>query len=305
MFAEFDKAPTYLFSQTEIPPNPLGTDLAGVHKWFSLDSAKNYKANPHPRFGPDDIIYSFNRRGYRCPEFDGLRGRPSDVVTLACIGSSGLFGTGLPEELTLPKLLEKRLQELLRRPVQSWNLGVGGTGPEFLSRMLFSVLAVMKPDIVLLTTHPFNRRELIGETGRIYSAQTYTHWHQLLADPERRQMHRACRTISNPYNHATQFVTNAKVWESLCDDAGVLWLFTTEGFAEHIAPANRFMRDPRKMVGPGMFTLTKQYRHDAATGLARDMLHPGTKPTEELADILFARYRELYPRQLLDLTHSH
>lgn len=302
MFAEFDRPPTFLFSRTEIPPNPLGTDLTGGD-WFSLDSAKNYRKNPHPVFGPGTIVYRFNRHGYRCPEFDELRSRPSGVVTLACIGSSGLFGTGLPEELALPKLLEKKFAALLNRPVQSWNLGVGGTGPEFLTRMLFSVLSVMKPEIVLLTTHPFNRREFIGETGRIYPAQTYTHWQQLLADPERRQMHRACKTISNPFNHATQFVTNAKVWESLCDDAGVAWLFTTEGFAEHIAPADALMREPRKMVGPGMFTLTKKYRHDVATGLARDMLHPGTKPTEELAETLFARYQELYGQRLAELTN--
>jgi len=117
-------------------------------------------------------------------------------------------------------------------------------------------------------------------------------------------MQRACRMISNPYNHVTQFVTNAKVWESLCDDAGVMWLFTTEGFTEQIASVDYVMREPRKMVGPGMFTLTKKYRADAATGLARDMLHPGVKPTEELADILFARYRELYANRIQELTNS-
>jgi hypothetical protein len=204
--------------------------------------------------------------------------------------------------MTLPRLLQGMLGKLLGRTVESWNLGVGGTGPEYLTRMLFSVLPIIKPDIVLLTTHPFNRREFIGETGRIYSSQTHgAHWQHLFTDPERRQMQRACTVISNPYNHVTQFVSNAKVWESLCDDAGVMWLFTTEGFTEHIASVDYLMREPRKMVGPGMFTLTKKYRSDPELGLARDMLHPGIKPTQELAEIVFARFQELYASRLAAL----
>jgi hypothetical protein len=181
---------------------------------------------------------------------------------------------------------------------------VGGTGPDFVTRMLFSVLPVLKPHIVLLTTHPFNRREFIGERGRIFSSQTYGHWQHLFIDPERRQMQRACKLISNPYNHVTQFITNAKVWESLCDDAGAMWLFTTEGFAEQISSIDGLMREPRKMVGPGMFTLIRKYRHEPATGLARDMLHPGIVPTEELADSLLARYLELYSDRFEVLKHS-
>lgn len=301
MFAELGKPPAHLLSRTDIPPSPAGAHVTGTHRWYSLDSESNHRKNPHPRFGPNDIEYRFNLQGYRCPEFDRLHERNDGAVTVACIGSSGLFGTGLPEPLTLPRLLQAKLQDFLGRPVESWNLGVGGTGPAYVTRMLFSVLPVMKPDLALLTTHAFNRREFIGETGRIYSTQTRAHWQHRFTDPERRQMQKACKLISNPYNHVMQFVTNAKVWESLCDDAGVMWLFAAEGRSEDIDSVDHVMRVPRKMVGPGMFTLTKKYRDDPETGLARDMLHPGTKPTEELAEILFARYRELYEDRLAAL----
>ncbi len=294
MFAELGKAPTFLLSSAEIPPSPDGP-RASTHHWVSLDSEQNYRKKPHPRFGPNDIEYRFNRQGYRCAEFDQ---RADGDISFACIGASGLFGVGLPESITLPALLRDKFQTLLGRRVVSWNLGVGGTGPDFVTRMLFSVLPVLKPDIVLLTTHPFNRREFIGETGRIFSSQTYSHWQHFFTDPERRQMQRACERISNPYNHVMQFVTSAKVWESLCDDARAMWLFTTEGFAEQISSIDGMMREPRKMVGPGMFTLIRKYRPEPATGLARDMLHPGILPTEELADILFARYVELYSDRL-------
>jgi hypothetical protein len=301
MFAELGKPPAYLLSRTEIPPSPAGTDVAGVRHWYSLDSEESHRKNPHPSFRTEDIVYRINRHGYRCAEFDELSRRTKDTVSLVCIGSSGLFGVGLPESLTLPSLLRAMLQEHLGRPVDCWNLGAGGTGPDYVTRMLFSALPVIRPQIVLLTTHALNRREFIGETGRIYSSQTYSHWQHRFTDPERHRMQRACATISNPYNHVMQFVTNAKVWESLCDDAKAMWLFTTEGRAEDIDSVDYLMLEPRKMVGPGMFTLTKKYRGDPATGLARDMLHPGIKPTQELAASLFARYVELYADRLAAL----
>ena len=300
MFAELGKPPVYLLSTEEIPPSPGGPTFS-AHRWVSLDSEANYRKNPHPTFGPDDIEYRFNRHGYRCGEFDQ---RSEDDIHLACIGSSGLFGIGLPEPMTLPALLSDKLQTLLGRRVVSWNMGLGGTGPDFVTRMLFSVLPVLKPHFVLLTTHPFNRREFIGETGRVFCSQTYGHWQHLFTDPERRQMQRATKLVSNPYNHVMQFITNAKAWESLCDDAGAMWLFTTEGFADQIASVDRFMREPRRMVGPGMFTLIRKYRSEPATGLARDMLHPGILPTQELAESLFARYVELYSDRLEKLKQS-
>ena len=163
---------------------------------------------------------------------------------------------------------------------------------------LFSVIPVLKPDFVVLTTHPFNRRELMGETGRIYTTQSYPHWQHRFTDRERWQMHDVCEKISNPYNHVMQFLTNAKVWESLCDNASLPWLFMTEGYSEHIESVYGRMTDPRKMVGPGMFPLVKKYRADPATGLARDMLHGGILPSEEFADIMFARFLDLYVDRL-------
>ena len=302
MFAELGKAPAYLLSANEIPPNPNADgDISGKHRWHSLDSEASYRKNPHPRFGPDDVNYQFNRHGYRCGELPTGDPPRDDVLTLACIGSSGLFGTGLPEALSPPALLQDRFERHLGRPVRSWNLSVGGTGADYVTRMLFSVIPVLKPDIVVLTTHPFNRREFMGETGRIYTTQSYPHWQHRFTDRERWQMHDVCGRISNPYNHVMHFLTNAKVWESLCDRAGLMWLFMSEGYSEHIESVYGHMTEPRKMLGPGMFPLVKKHRSEPATGLARDMLHGGILPNEEFADLMFARFCELYGARLNQL----
>src|SRR5688572_24591316 len=80
MFAELGKPPAYLLSDTAIPPSP-GSPTSAVHRWVSLDSAQNYRKNPHPRFGPEAIEYRFNQQGYRCAEFDQ---RSDEDITLAC-----------------------------------------------------------------------------------------------------------------------------------------------------------------------------------------------------------------------------
>lgn len=300
--AELGQPPAYLFSDIEIPPNPdmLG-DMSGVHHWFGLDNEAHYRANPHPRFGPDDVEYRINRHGYRCPELDVATRKAADSVTVACIGSSGLFGAGLPASMVFDALFRQMLEDHLGRPVVNWNLGVGGTGPEYVTRMLFSVIPVLKPDVVLLTTFPFNRREFIGERGRIYTTQAKPHWQHRFTDPERWQMHHCCGQISNPYNHAVSFVTNAKVWESVCDKAGAMWLFTTEGYAEHIESINHLMSEPLKMVGPGIHAMIEKYRAVPETGLARDMRHAGILPNRELAEILFARLLDLYSDRIEQL----
>jgi len=306
MFAELGAPPAYLLSETEIPPSPLAKgELPGTFQWLSLDSPKNYKKNPHPTIGPADVSYTLNSRGYRCPEFDDLKKRPDDVVTVACIGSSGLFGTGLPEEKSIPYLLQGMLQEHLGREVLSINLAVGGTGPEYVTRMLFSVIPVLRPDIVILTTHAFNRREFIGETGSIYTTQSYPHWHHRFIDPERYQMHVVCKRISNPYNHTILFLTNALVWESVCDRSDKMWLFMTEGFSEQLEPVNKWLKDPRKMVEPGFFPLIRKYRDEPSTGLARDMLHPGTLTTKAITDTLFERLLEVYEARLDELKRGN
>jgi hypothetical protein len=306
MFADLGAPPAYLLSEEEIPPSPLAKgELPGSFQWHSIDSAKNFKKNPHPTIGPDDVTYDLNRHGYRCPEFEDLKSRTENAVTVACIGSSGLFGTGLPEDKSLPYLIQDSLREYLDRDVVSVNLGIGGTGPDYVTRMLFSVIPVLDPDILILTTHAFNRREFFGESGKVYTTQSYPHWHQRFIDPERYQMHQVCKRISNPYNHVMFFLTNALVWESLCDSSDKMWLFMTEGFSDQLEPVNRWMKDARKMVGPGFFPLIREYRDEPSTGLARDMLHPGTLTTRAIADILFGRLIEVYGDRLDQLKRSN
>lgn len=298
-FADIAKAPAHLFSATEIPPSPhLQAIPPGIHRWLGMDSEARYQQNPHPLFGADDVTYSINPQGYRTGDLSQASDVGGDAVRVVCIGSSGAFGAGLPRSATFPSLFRDLVEEQVQRPVVLWNLSLGGSSAEYVTRMLFSAIPVLRPHLVLLTCFPFNRREFIGETGRIFVASANPHWQQRFTDPGHWVMDNACAKVCNPYTDLTNFVTNLKVWESLCDDAGIAWLFSTEAFASQLAPIEFLLREPRKMVGPGIHALIKAYRADPATGLARDMLHAGTRPNQELAQALFARLMELYAPQL-------
>jgi hypothetical protein len=297
-FAQIGSAPARLFSRTDIPPCPnLSFVAPGRHRWLSLDSEASFRKRPHPVLGADSVEYGINRHGYRTSELDGAAAAARDKLRVVCIGSSGAFGAGLPEAHTLPLVFRELLQKHSGREVVAWNLSAGGTGADYVTRLLFSALPVLKPHVVLLTTFPFNRREFVGENGRIVISSATPKWHQRFTDPENWQFEDVCRRICNPYNDLTNMVVNLKVWESLCDDAGVPWLFTTEAFAEQLVPLEPLLREPRKLVGPGVMALIRQYRDDPATGLARDMLHAGIEPTRVLAQTMFDRFLEIYPAQ--------
>jgi hypothetical protein len=298
-FAAIAEPPAHLFSNTQIPPSPhLQSIPPGTHQWLGMDSAARYRHNPHPLLGADDVTYEINPQGYRTGDLRQASEVGKDALRVVCIGSSGAFGAGLPQSATFPSLVRALIEDHLQRPVVLWNLSLGGTGADYVTRMLFSAIPVLRPNFVLLTCYPFNRREYIGETGRIFVASATPHWQQRFTDPGHWVMDKACAKVCNPYTDLTNFVTNLKVWESLCDDAGIAWLFTTEGYASQLAAIEFLLREPRKMVGPGIHALISAYRSEPATGLARDMLHAGTRPNQELAQALFARLIELYAARL-------
>ncbi len=273
----------------------------GNHRWCSMDSEARYRKQPHPKLGPDSVEYRINAHGYRTDDLKRAAEIGADKVRVLCVGASGAFGTGLPEEATFAAVFGRLLEDRLRRPVQVWNLSNGGTGPDYVTRMLFSAIPVLAPHVVLLTSFPFNRRELIDETGRILVASGRTYWQQRLSDPLLWQMNDVCRKTSNPYSDLLNTLTNLKVWESICDDAGIPWLFITEGFAEQMTPLEPFLREPRRLVGPGIQALIEQHRSEPVEGLARDMLHAGVAPNREIAEALVRRLIELNPDQLAAL----
>lgn len=291
-----NKSPLFFLS-TEHMPQTNNRLLGAQMRWYNADSEAHYKSRPHPVLGPKDITYRFNSQGYRCGEFElDESGRTLSVVS---IGASEVIGTGLAEENTFPHVVAKLLESHLKRPVFNWNLGLGGTSADYISRTLASALPVLKPDIVLLIFPFAGRREHINVQGRIF---LYNNVHadnkiqNRFLDPEDFNQTKANMMLSSDYNDQMNFYKNYQFCESLCEKHMTSWLFSSykSDFFDQI----HNLINVEHFVTPGLGDLKIKYQDDPSIGLARDMWHPGIAPHQEMATNFFERLQRLYSDRL-------
>ena len=113
-------------------------ECPGNFNWEGSDTKKQYKHNKK-RYGnvspiSNNVIYTLNKYGYRCPEFNKIDWTNS-IVTLGC---SHTLGIGINNDETYSNLL----QENLNIPVI--NLGQGGTD---LWYQIYNAIEVMKLNV--------------------------------------------------------------------------------------------------------------------------------------------------------------
>ena len=110
----------------------------GNFDWEGTDDKKQYKISKkiHGNIPPvsNNVTYTLNRYGYRCPEFNKIDWTNS-IVTLGC---SHTLGIGINNDETYSNLL----QESLNIPVI--NLGQGGTD---LWYQIYNAIEVMKLNV--------------------------------------------------------------------------------------------------------------------------------------------------------------
>lgn len=104
---------------TKLKPN---VDVDALNPYNDIELAKGVTFH-----------FSSNRDGFRSREFGPKR---PGVIRVVCIGDSSTFGWGVDDEYTYPRLLESRLQRLMGREVEVFNLGI----PGFTSRHGLGVL---------------------------------------------------------------------------------------------------------------------------------------------------------------------
>ncbi len=287
------KESLYLFSTEHMPSNPRGD--VGELKWYGMDSEKRYKKKPHPVFGPEDITYRYNSHGYRCPEFEMRNQVQENAVHVISVGCSNTFGTGLPEDKTYPAVFKELLQNYLGCPVINWNLGMGGGSADYMVRTLTSAIPILKPDLVLLTFTGLDRRECISEDARVFPYNKNEPINKLV-NPELNSIANAYKTLTSSYNNLLNLFKNYKVCEALCEQFGVIWLFS--GFYASEFEGMTHLIHADKLVEPGIMELRGQYKEDPVMGLARDMFHPGIQPNKDHAEAFFARLQKVYSSSL-------
>jgi len=99
------------------------------------------------------VLYRINRMGFRGrPVFES---KPDGVFRIAVVGDSFVFGVGVGEEHTLPRLVERLFERepLPGARVQALNFGVPGYAIDQDLRRLQDDALRFEPDLVLLTLY--------------------------------------------------------------------------------------------------------------------------------------------------------
>jgi hypothetical protein len=184
--------------------------------WCGTDNLADYrKRKGHPLYGENDIVYRYNSRGYRCPEFD-----IEAQVRVVSIGCSYTFGMGVPQNATFHELFADRLRLELGCTVVNWNLGRPGASNDYISRVLQLATSELKPDLVLILFSHLERREYVTARGHWWS---YNPAYQP-AEPAIREVFAHFGALSSALDDELNFFRNYKSIESLLGDR--LWLFS-------------------------------------------------------------------------------
>jgi len=94
-------------------------------------------------YGPHDIQYTYNNEGFRCDEF--TIESPIRIVFLGCSITEGI---GVRQEETWAWQLLNTIKKDIGHDIPYWNLGVGGSGFDSITRMYYHFHNILKPQIV-------------------------------------------------------------------------------------------------------------------------------------------------------------
>ncbi len=96
---------------------------------------------------------SLNADSFRDAEFQ--REKPPDETRVFLIGDSQIYGNGVPENYTIPQLLQARLRQETKAGYRVFNLGVPGASPDQYARVA-QRFAGYSPDLVLVALYVDN-----------------------------------------------------------------------------------------------------------------------------------------------------
>lgn len=307
MNSVFDRSPLYLYSESQLPPAGI-TQCSTELNWFSNDTEQRYNDEPHPSLMPTDIQYRFNSKGYRCGEFgtNSSGQNKENVLKVVSIGASEVFGVGLPEKDTFSQVFCDKLSDEYGRETINYNLGISGGSADYISRILYSALHVLKPDIVLMVFPPILRREFVNDTGRLFIYTDRIESSKLTGkiayrffDPENFRQNAAHRALSSDHSDQINFFKNYQLCEALCTKHDVMWLYSP--FAEQQLEQTKHLLNHDHLILPGLLDLRNNClkgKVGIGESLARDMGHPGIKPNLDMAELLFNRLQQQYSTRL-------
>ena len=94
-------------------------------------------------------LYNLNSEGFRGPEFS--KDKPDNTYRIIAVGGSTTFGSGVTNENTWPKILEKKLQNLsIGKNIEVINAGIPAITSFNESKLIKEKLIHYKPDLIIV-----------------------------------------------------------------------------------------------------------------------------------------------------------
>ena len=94
-------------------------------------------------------LYNMNSEGFRGSEFS--KDKPDNTYRIIAVGGSTTFGSGVTNENTWPKILEKKLQNLSEsKKIEVINSGISGMNSFSESKLIKQKLIHYKPDLIIV-----------------------------------------------------------------------------------------------------------------------------------------------------------
>jgi len=151
------------------PPMQFHANL--VENWRPSDTPIQYNQSKKSKkipYGPDDIEYKNNNRGFRCDDFTDWKKHDHRIVYAGCSFTEGI---GLPLEDVWSKTHNGMVNKKIGKEIPYWSLAVGGTGTDQLVRNLFVEGEKLRPQVVLAYIPYVERRERWHEDKWIASSK--------------------------------------------------------------------------------------------------------------------------------------
>lgn len=109
--------------------------------WMCGDSEANFEKNPKHGYTKTSITYDYNSHGFRTQEFD-LASSRKNILFFGCSHTEGI---GLRVEDTWVYKVSQNFPDH-----NCYNLGVGGGGPDMVTRMLYNTCELFTPEVVFI-----------------------------------------------------------------------------------------------------------------------------------------------------------
>ena len=128
-----------------------------VLHWLGSDSHSFWLQNQQKNYSDTEIEYKFNSDGFRCDEFSTNNQYKKRVLFIGC---SHTLGTGLAfENVWAYKFYSQMVKDNLC-DCPYWNLAYGGISLDFVSRILYKYIPILKPYAIICCLPDVSRREI-------------------------------------------------------------------------------------------------------------------------------------------------